>query len=98
MEILANKPLGTVTNYLGDVYTINHSMDRLNFRQVYIPRVGGEVLTWPISKDFDLFFIAGGSRFYILSDGTLVHGYNDFSQEELKKIYDILKPFDRKLY
>lgn len=98
MEILANKPLGTVTDHMGRTVTVNHSLDKSNQYQAFIPRVNGKVNPWPISKPFDLYFIAGGSRFYILADGTLVNGYNEFPQEELKKIYDLLKPFDKDLY
>lgn len=96
-EILANKPLGTITDHMGRMYNINHSIDKYTFMQVYIPRYRGKVDSWSISKQYDLYFIAGGSRYYILADGTLVHGFNTFPQSELKKIYDLLKPFDKDL-
>lgn len=39
-------------------------------------------------KPYDMCLQIGGQLYFILKDGTLVSGYNDFPKSELKKAYD----------
>lgn len=58
-----------------------------NINIVFVPREN-----WRISLPYDLYFSTGGRRYYITKTGELVGGtYNDFPQNELLKIYKLLK-------